>query len=234
MCIACFHKPIMHSLVSPHTPHTLPPLPCSWNSSRMQEPSQLLTPPSSIHFKAPSKPMHGSSSVLPTKPAILPFKTSVWGSYNCILTCKLWYRVKNLSCTKFYQASIPFCDKSSFNLLPLLLALASFFWASSLTCPITSSENTLYFLSKGPNRAGTVAICTHCPQHLPAPYNPCTTAKGVCSNMHRITIVKTHAAVGAGETEELQQGRELTLLLPCACSHKEEKRERNMLNTDLF
>lgn len=205
MCVARFHRLIMHSLVPSHTPHTLL-LPCSWNSSRMQEPSQMLTPPSSILRHLQSQCMNLAQFCQQSLPYYqLRLQSSLKQCAN--MQALIWGQ--NLTCTEFCQASLPFCDKfSSFNLFsPLLSELVSFFWAISLTCPITRSKNTLYFPSK---RSKQSSHCGHpptVPQHLYAPYNPCTTAEGGHSNVHRITLVKRHAwvgAVGTGETEDLQ------------------------------
>lgn len=139
----------------------------------------------------------------------------IWGQKRQL------HRVWSGEQTSLWQILLtqPFC----------LLELTAFFQARSLTCPITSSENTVFPYRKVKTEQPLqLAIHTHCPQHLHAPYNPCTRAEGGHSSVHS-SLVKTHAAVGAGETEELQEDRELTLLLPCACSHKEEKkREREI------
>lgn len=52
--------------------------------------------------------------------------------------------------------------------------------------------------------------------------------------MHRISLGKTHAAGGTGGTEELQEERTYFVASLCMQPQEEKKRERNMLNTDLF
>lgn len=121
------------SSVSPQPPHRLP-LPHSWNSLRIQEPSQMVTPPSSsilrplqsqctnlVQFcqqSVPHCPLRLQSGVFITVRAL------VWGStlrLHWVLSVwqSLWWQILTI---------------------PLLLELVFFFWAT----PFDVSHNRLW------------------------------------------------------------------------------------------
>lgn len=217
ICVRCLVAQIHHTHCSPHSvPHTLLP-PSSWNTSRAQEPSQMLTPPSSIHFKAPSKAEHWSNSISPTKPAILLFKTPVWGFYNCTLTWELWFWVKTWAALSFIRLLYVSAEESSLlnlhNLcsqypsLPLYLLLC--------TAQGPTLKNTVFPFQKIKQNS-----------HYGSP-NACFPWRLHDSHlsMHRNTLDKTHAGGGQGLRETGAAVGQRTYFVVPLCMEPQGKKE---------
>lgn len=167
----------------------------------------MLTPPSSIHFKTPSKAEHWSNSISPTKPAILLFKTPVWGFYNCTLTWELWFFWSKL---QLHWVLSECCTRSAEesawlnfpNLCSQCPSISFLIIHTSLNCSITNSEGRNISLPIGQNRTAIMVVPMHVSPGICTPciiYEPSqTTLIPACTETH----LTRHTQEGSGGWKE--------------------------------